>query len=90
MPPCPCTIALGKPVVFGPHMFNFTEIAQLTLERKAGVQVRDPTQLMQAIAMFLGDADLRDSAGEAGRKLVEENRGALQRTMRLLEPLLPA
>lgn len=82
--------ALGKPVVFGPHMFNFTEIAQLTLERGAGVQVRDGEQLLQEIAAFLGDADKRDRAGEAGRKLVEENRGALQRTMRLLEPLLPA
>lgn len=81
--------ALGKPVVFGPHMFNFNEIAQLTLERGAGVQVRDGSQLLHAVAEFLGDPDRRDRAGEAGRKLVEENRGALKRTMKLLDPLLP-
>jgi 3-deoxy-D-manno-octulosonic-acid transferase len=81
--------ALGKPVVFGPHMFNFAEIAQLTLERGAGVQVQDGLQLFQELAAYLGDAERRDRAGEAGRKLVEENRGALKRTMKLLEPLLP-
>ena len=81
--------ALSKPVIFGPHMFNFTEIAQLTLERGAGVQLSDATQLAPALAEFLGNPNRRDLAGEAGRKLVEENRGALERTMRLLEPLLP-
>lgn len=82
--------ALAKPVVFGPHMFNFIEIMQLTLERGAGVQVATPGQLAPAIADFLGNANRRDTAGEAGRKMVEENRGALERTMRLLEPILPA
>ena len=81
--------ALGKPVVFGPHMFNFTEIAQLTLERDAGRQVQDGAQLLQALVDYLGNPERRDRAGEAGRKLVEENRGALERTMRLLDPVLP-
>ncbi len=81
--------ALAKPVVFGPHMFNFVEITQLTLERGAGVQVADATQLASAIADFIGNANRRDRAGEAGRKMVEENRGALERTMRLLGQLLP-
>jgi 3-deoxy-D-manno-octulosonic-acid transferase len=81
--------ALGRPVVFGPHMFNFTEIAQLTLERGAGVQAKDVAQLLQALQDFLGSPERRDRAGEAGKKLVEENRGALDRTMCLLDPLLP-
>jgi len=72
-------------VVFGPHMFNFAEIAALTLERGAGVQVHDPAQLAPAVGDFLGNANRRDTAGEAGRRLVEENRGALERTLRLVE-----
>jgi 3-deoxy-D-manno-octulosonic-acid transferase len=71
-------------------MFNFNEIAQLTLERNAGTQVRDAAHLLETMAAYLGDGERRDRAGEAGRKLVEENRGALQRTMRLLEPVLPS
>ena len=81
--------ALGKPVVFGPHMFNFNEIAQLTLDRHAGIQVPSPEALAPALADFLGNANRRDQAGEAGRRLVHENRGALKKTVHLLEPLLP-
>lgn len=80
--------AVGKPVVFGPHMFNFQEISQMTLERGAGVQIQAPSELAAAVSDFLGNANRRDSAGEAGRKMVEENRGALAANMRLLEQLL--
>jgi 3-deoxy-D-manno-octulosonic-acid transferase len=81
--------AVGKPVVFGPHMFNFTEIATMTLERGAGVQVRALAELAPAIGDFLGNANRRFGAGEAGRKMVEENRGALVHTVKLIEELLP-
>ncbi len=80
--------ALGRPVVFGPHMFNFRDIARLALERGAGVQVEDAAGLAEAIGDFLGNADQRFAAGEAGRQLLEENRGALARTMALLAPLI--
>ncbi len=80
--------AAGKPAVFGPYMFNFNEIAQMALERGAGVQVRDTETLVTAIADFLGNANRRFAAGEAGRRLVEENRGALERNMRLLEGII--
>jgi len=80
--------AVGKPVVFGPHMFNFQEISQMTLERGAGVQIQAPSELAPAISDFLGNANRRDSAGEAGRRMVEENRGALAANMRILEQLL--
>jgi 3-deoxy-D-manno-octulosonic-acid transferase len=80
--------AVAKPVVFGPHMFNFSEIAALTLERGAGVQIDGPAALAPAIADFLGNANRRFGAGEAGRKMVEENRGALVQTLQLVERAL--
>lgn len=80
--------AVGRPVVFGPHMFNFQEISQMTLERGAGVQIQAPSELVAAVSDFLGNANRRDSAGEAGRKMVEENRGALAANMRIIEQLL--
>jgi len=80
--------AAGVAVVFGPHMFNFAEIARLTCERGAGRQVRDSAEMGAAVAAYLGNANLRFNAGEAGRKMVEENRGALERTLALVDPLL--
>jgi 3-deoxy-D-manno-octulosonic-acid transferase len=73
--------AAGVPVVFGPHMFNFQDISRLTLERGAGRQVRDAASLAGAVGEFLHDATQRQAAGEAGRRMVEQNRGALEATL---------
>jgi len=81
--------AMGKPVIFGPHMFNFQEISQMALERGAGVQIQSAAQLAPVAADFLGNANRRDRAGEAGRKMVEENRGALVKTLELIQKFLP-
>ncbi len=79
---------VGKPVVFGPHMFNFGEIATMTLERGAGLQIQSAGELAPAISDLLGSANRRDALGAAGRKMVEENRGALARTVALIEKAL--
>ncbi len=80
--------AVGTPVVFGPHMTNFEEIARATRECGAGVQVTNATQLAPALADFLGNANRRFGAGEAGKRLIADNRGAVARTMQLIEPLV--
>ncbi len=80
--------AAGVAVVFGPHMFNFAEIARLAAERGAGRRVRDSGEMGAAVAAYLANADLRFNAGESGHKMVEENRGALQRTLALLDTLI--
>ncbi len=80
--------AVGRPFVFGPGMRNIEEIARLAVIRGAGVQVAQGEQLAQAIGDFLADAGQRTRAGDAGRQMVEENRGALARTLRLIEGLL--
>ncbi len=82
----PC--ALGIPVLFGPHMFNFAEISQLALEREAGAMVRDGEELEKAVETYLSDPNLRFKTGESGRALIEENRGALERTQKMLAPFL--
>ena len=83
----PC--ALGIPVIFGPHMFNFVEISQLTLERGAGVEVRNAQELSAKVKDFLSDPNLRFKTGEAGRRLIEENKGALEKTLSLFSTFLP-
>lgn len=76
--------AVGLPVIFGPHMFNFDEISQLTLSRQAGKQVVSESDLAAAVAAYLDDANLRFETGEKGKKLVQQNRGALERTTELI------
>lgn len=77
--------ALGVPVVFGPHLFNFSDISRRLLESGAARRVEDSAQLASVVGELLGDAALRAEMGEAGRQLVADNRGALARLLGLLK-----
>ena len=77
--------ALGKAVVFGPHLFNFQEISTQLLEADAARIVHDSDALAGAISELLGDANLRHQLGQNGRQFIESNRGALQRLIALIE-----
>ncbi len=80
--------ALGVPVVIGPHLHNFAEISRRLLQRGAARGVKSERELADTVAEFLDDADLRHKTGECGRRFVENNRGALQSLMRIVEPYL--
>ncbi|MEW5755411.1 MAG: lipid IV(A) 3-deoxy-D-manno-octulosonic acid transferase [Pseudomonadota bacterium] len=82
--------SLGKPVLTGPHMFNFTEIHRQLLEAGASREVRDPAALAEAVIELLRNEAERQRMGENGRRLVEQNRGALGRVMVLVEAVLGA
>ncbi len=80
--------AVGVPVIFGPHMFNFEEISAMTLDRGAGRQVHDVDGLVEAVAQLFEQPALRRAMGEAGRAMVAENRGALEATVQLVQSAL--
>jgi len=73
--------AWGKPVVVGPHMENFQEIADEFRAADALVQVADEARLAGVLHELLRDAGRRRALGESGHALVERNRGALGRTV---------
>jgi 3-deoxy-D-manno-octulosonic-acid transferase len=79
----------GKPIVFGPHMDNFREIADAFVAAGAAVRLDDEAQLERAFIELLGDPVRRARLGAAARALVEANRGAKDKTMTALEALLP-
>jgi 3-deoxy-D-manno-octulosonic-acid transferase len=78
----------GKPIVFGPHMQNFAEIARAFLEAGAGLEVRTGAALGDAWVRLLGDSDERTRLGAAARAIVEANRGATPRTLEALAGVL--
>ena len=80
--------ALGVPVLFGPHVFNFAEVSGMLVERAAGRQVRGARELAALVCELFQDPDRRHAMGESGREAVVENRGALERLMAVLEPHL--
>ena len=80
--------AAGKPVVVGPHMENFQEIADQFLSEEALVQVGSPEDLGGAVAELMLDEARRRALGERARGLVERNRGAVGKTTNALSELI--
>lgn len=76
--------SLGIPSVVGPHTFNFVDITQLLLDAGAVQQLEAPEALPEAILRCLDDAKLAQQCGDAGRKRIESERGALDRTLELI------
>ncbi|MGH8559755.1 MAG: 3-deoxy-D-manno-octulosonic acid transferase [Methylococcales bacterium] len=76
--------ALGVPVVFGPYMFNFEKIADSLVKSGAAIQVTDQATLARQVAELLEDDEYRRAVGSSGRTFVEENRGAITKTLELL------
>jgi 3-deoxy-D-manno-octulosonic-acid transferase len=79
----------GRPVLFGPHMQNFAEIADEFLRHGAAIQVRSARELENALVELVDDPVKRARLGAAARALVEANRGAKDKTMAVVTGLLP-
>ena len=82
--------AAGTPIVTGPHLHNFAEIARRLDEAQALSIGADAAAVEQAIATLLDDRARREAMAESGHRLVQAGRGALARTLALLQPALPA
>jgi 3-deoxy-D-manno-octulosonic-acid transferase len=80
--------ALGKPVLLGPNMDNAREIAAQLLACNAARRITNQREFQQAAEQLLTDGALRDRMGQAGRELVEKNRGALGLTLAAIKNLL--
>lgn len=76
--------ALGLPVLTGPHTFNFAEIDKQLREAGGAQQVADADSLASAVTTLLLDELQRRAMGDAGRALVERNRGALTRVLDMM------
>lgn len=81
----PC--ALGVPVLFGPYMFNFTDISQWTMQEGAGLMVQSTDDLVEQLGELLADPDQRDEMGRQGLAFIEKHRGALDKNLVLIKAL---
>lgn len=79
---------MGKPVLFGPYMHNFKEIARLLLAAGGGVSVAGADELYKQVAALLAEPEKGRSMGDRGYSLLQENRGAAERTLKVIEGIL--
>ena len=81
--------AVGTPMVTGPHLHNFADIAR-RMDEAGAVRIRaDADGVAAAVAQLLDDEDERGRMRAAASALVEQGRGALARTLEMIAPALP-
>ncbi len=80
--------ACGVPVLFGPHMEDFSEIAADLLHCGGARTVTDRESLGGLLAWLLADPNRGQAMGQAALALVEENRGVVTRHLAVIDDLL--
>jgi 3-deoxy-D-manno-octulosonic-acid transferase len=80
-------IMAGKPVLFGPHMENFSALAQALIANEAAVQVRDPNSLQQQIAWLLRDREAALRLVANAHSVLARHGGATERTAAIVMQL---
>ena len=78
----------SKPVIFGPYIFNFKDIAELFLKNRAAILVSDGNELYLAASRLLSVPEERAALGRRARQLIDENIGAADRIKESINVLL--
>ena len=82
--------ALAKPIVFGPNMQNFEAIAKAFVEKNGAIRVRDAAGLEKAVGELLGSEQRREELGKNAQRVVQDNLGAIERTVEMILKHLPS
>jgi 3-deoxy-D-manno-octulosonic-acid transferase len=82
--------ALGVPMLVGPHTFNFAEITEDLVAAHAAERIADAEALGPAILNLLVRHAERRARGENAHAVMERERGAVARSMAIIESICPA
>jgi 3-deoxy-D-manno-octulosonic-acid transferase len=80
--------ALARPVIVGPHTFNFAEVTEDLIKADAVMRIPDADALGPAVVRLLSRDIERRTMGEAAHRVMERERGAVERTMAIVEKVL--
>jgi 3-deoxy-D-manno-octulosonic-acid transferase len=79
---------LARPVLFGPHVDNFAEAAELLVDAGGAERVTTTDELTRAVAGLLQERARAAEMGRRGREAIILRRGATERTVvRILDLL---
>lgn len=80
--------AVGKPVLVGPHTFNFADAAENAIAAGGAIRVANAASLWQQAIRLLDDDAARHVMGLKAQHFAQQHGGATRRTMSLLMPLI--
>jgi 3-deoxy-D-manno-octulosonic-acid transferase len=80
-------ILAGKPVVFGPHMENFANLASALVSNRGAIRVRDADSLERVIVELFCDSEARKRLVQNAHEVLSAHQGATARTAALVHNL---
>jgi 3-deoxy-D-manno-octulosonic-acid transferase len=82
--------AVGRPLLFGRHMYNFAEASRLAVAAGAAIEVADATMLGERVGQLLADQATLARMSQAALAFSRAHQGATARNLAICERLLPA
>ena len=76
---------MGKPILIGPHTYNFADITKNGMLAGAVIQIKDPTELCEKIEYLLNNKTICEQMGEAGLRFSQSSTGATVKVMQLIK-----
>jgi 3-deoxy-D-manno-octulosonic-acid transferase len=80
----------GTPVLFGPHVENFSDAAKVILEEKAGLVVENGEELAARMEELLVNETLRQEMGKKGRLIIDRQKEVMVKTCEVLSAIIAA
>ncbi|MDD5596200.1 MAG: 3-deoxy-D-manno-octulosonic acid transferase [Candidatus Omnitrophica bacterium] len=79
---------LGKPVIFGPQMFNFRDISELFLKNNGAILVHSQEELAAEIKYLLSHPAKIQEMSQLAQKIISENQGATEKNIQVIRSLV--
>jgi len=76
--------AMGKPVLIGPHTFNFSKVAENAIAMGAANRVKDAKALVLAVKNIMKDPQKRSAMSLAASQFSQAHRGATEKILNVL------
>lgn len=80
--------AMGKPILIGPHTYNFAQASALAVDSGAAMNVKDVNELAEALEALFANPVRLQNMSTAAYHFSSKNRGATQRCFELIEPFI--
>jgi len=74
----------GTPVIFGPYIENFKDIAKSVIECNAGFMVKSGDELYEKIKIILEDEVLRQQMGNEGKNIAKSQKEVMKKTVEIV------
>lgn len=80
-------VIAGKPVIFGPHMENFSALSRALVAKDGAIQVGSPMELQKAVVDLLHNSNRRTALVENARVVLQAHQGTTAESAKLVAAL---